>query len=89
MILWIYNGLNEELNFNMYMYNFRLRLKQNRFPVLLLTQADTTIFPSYSDVRTHCVMIAAEFAQAHNLLVRIIVLVLMSACVPMSLHCSE
>ena len=49
--------------------DFRLRLKQNRYPVLLLTQADTKIYPHYADVRTQSVMMAAEFAQAHDLLV--------------------
>ena len=52
---------------------FSLRLKQNKYPVLMLTQADTTIFPMYADVRTQSIMMAAEFAQAHGLLVSIVV----------------
>ena len=35
----------------------------------MLTQADTTIFPMYADLRTKSFMMAAELAQAHRLLV--------------------
>lgn len=45
-----------------------LRLKQNKYPVLMLTQADTTVYPSYADIRTQSIKMAAEFAQAHSLL---------------------
>ena len=39
----------------------------------MLTQADTAIFPMYADLRTQFIMMAAEFAQAHRLLVSIVV----------------
>ncbi|XP_053380128.1 glycerophosphocholine phosphodiesterase GPCPD1-like [Mercenaria mercenaria] len=45
-----------------------LRLKQNRYPVLFLTQADTTIYEPYGDIRTTSVPMAAEFCIAHDLL---------------------
>ncbi|KAH3838085.1 putative glycerophosphocholine phosphodiesterase GPCPD1 homolog 2 [Dreissena polymorpha] len=45
-----------------------LRLKQNVFPVMFLTQGDTIVYDWYRDHRTHSVVMAAEFAIAHDLL---------------------
>ncbi|WAQ99036.1 GPCP1-like protein [Mya arenaria] len=45
-----------------------LRLKQNRFPVLFLTQGDTDQYDLYRDKRTHSVIMATEFAIANDLL---------------------
>ncbi|KAL4219632.1 hypothetical protein ACF0H5_022204 [Mactra antiquata] len=45
-----------------------LRLKQNRWPILFLTEADTTVYPWYKDKRTQCVIMGTEFCIAHGLL---------------------
>lgn len=45
-----------------------LRLKQNVFPVLFLTQADTDRWIPYSGPRAQTVQIATEFAQSAGLL---------------------
>lgn len=71
--LWGHLNVNMVMSFK-YLYhfgNFSLRLKQNRYPVMLLTQADTTAYESYGDQRTKSVTMAAEFCIAHDLLVGI------------------
>ncbi len=46
----------------------RLRAKQNKYPVLFLTQADTKKYPMYRDPRCWSVEKAARFAEMSGLL---------------------
>lgn len=44
-----------------------LRMKQNRFPVVFLTQAKTDQYERYDDIRARCVYAGVYFAQAFDL----------------------
>lgn len=45
-----------------------VRLKQNKYPVLFLTQGQTKRFPSYLDVRTSSIPMAVYFAKSAGIL---------------------
>ncbi|XP_061415432.1 glycerophosphocholine phosphodiesterase GPCPD1 [Lethenteron reissneri] len=45
-----------------------VRLKQNKYPVLFLTQGMTEVYPEFMDIRTRSTQIAVHFAQAENIL---------------------
>ncbi|XP_015371225.1 PREDICTED: glycerophosphocholine phosphodiesterase GPCPD1-like [Diuraphis noxia] len=45
-----------------------LKMKQNRYPVLFLTQGVTTRYPSYADPRCHSIQNAVYHATCHDLL---------------------
>uniref|UniRef100_A0A8C5N199 Glycerophosphocholine phosphodiesterase GPCPD1 n=1 Tax=Leptobrachium leishanense TaxID=445787 RepID=A0A8C5N199_9ANUR len=45
-----------------------VRLKQNRYPILFLTQGQTEIYPELMDLRSRSTPIAISFAQFENLL---------------------
>uniref|UniRef100_A0A8C4QQQ5 Glycerophosphocholine phosphodiesterase 1 n=1 Tax=Eptatretus burgeri TaxID=7764 RepID=A0A8C4QQQ5_EPTBU len=45
-----------------------IRRKQNRFPVLFLTQGTTDVYDELMDIRNRSSDIAMHFAQSHNLL---------------------
>lgn len=49
--------------------NFRVKMKQNRYPVLFLTQGVTKRYPSYADPRCHTIQSAVYFSSSHDLLV--------------------
>lgn len=44
-------------------------MKQNRYPVLFLTQGVTERYPSYDDPRCHTIQNAVYFSTSHDLLV--------------------
>lgn len=50
---------------------FRLKMKQNRYPVLFLTQGVTTRYPSYDDPRCHTIKTAVYHSSCHDLLVNL------------------
>ena len=50
-----------------------LRMKQNKYPVLFLTQGDTPRWVSYTDPRSLSVRLAADFAVSNSLLVSFLV----------------
>ncbi|XP_062406145.1 glycerophosphocholine phosphodiesterase GPCPD1 isoform X2 [Sardina pilchardus] len=45
-----------------------VRQKQNKFPILFLTQGVTTVYPELMDIRCQTTQIAMSFAQSENLL---------------------
>lgn len=51
-----------------YYFNFRLRLKQNRYPVLLLTQGINSKYEDYLDPRTWTVKNGSNFAAMADIL---------------------
>ena len=48
--------------------NFRLRYKQNKYPVLLLTQGVNTKYDQYLDQRTHNINNGSNFASTAGIL---------------------
>ena len=50
--------------------SFRLKLKQNRYPVLFLTQGVTSRYAPFIDDRANSSEIAVNFAAANKILVR-------------------
>lgn len=48
---------------------FRVRQKQNKYPILFLTQGRSDIYPELMDLRSRTTPIAMSFAQFENLLV--------------------
>lgn len=44
-------------------------MKQNRYPVLFLTQGITTQYPTYADPRCHTIENAVNHSVSHNFLV--------------------
>ena len=48
---------------------FRVRQKQNKYPILFLTQGKSDIYPELMDLRSRTTPIAMSFAQFENLLV--------------------
>lgn len=49
---------------------FRVRQKQNKYPILFLTQGVTDLYPELMDLRCQSTKIAMSFAQSENILVR-------------------
>lgn len=49
--------------------HFRLKMKQNRYPVLFLTQGVTKRYPPYADPRCHTIQSAVNFSCCQGLLV--------------------
>lgn len=47
----------------------RVRQKQNKYPILFLTQGVSEIYPEMIDVRCQNTQIAMSFAQSENILV--------------------
>ena len=47
---------------------YRLRLKQNRYPVLLLTQGVNTKYPEYADPRTWTIENGSNFVAVAEIL---------------------
>ncbi|KAG8232832.1 hypothetical protein J437_LFUL013372, partial [Ladona fulva] len=45
-----------------------IRLKQNKYPVLFLTQGVTTKYPEYHDPRTHTIPMAVHYAVSAGIL---------------------
>lgn len=50
-------------------FNNRVRHKQNKYPVLFLTQGESKLYPELMDLRSRTTPIAITFAQFENLLV--------------------
>lgn len=48
----------------------RVRKKQNKYPILFLTQGVTDLYPELMDIRCQSTKIAMSFAQSENILVR-------------------
>ena len=51
-----------------YFSNFSLRYKQNKYPVLLLTQGVNTKYDQYLDQRTHNINNGSHFAATADIL---------------------
>jgi len=51
-------------------------MKQNRYPILFLTQGVTVRYPSYADPRCHSIQNAVYHATCHDLLVNFLILFL-------------
>jgi hypothetical protein len=49
----------------------RLHLKQNKYPVMFLTQGVTKKYPPYRDPRTHTMQMAVNYANSAGILVSI------------------
>jgi glycerophosphocholine phosphodiesterase GPCPD1 len=47
-----------------------IRLKQNKYPVLFLTQGVTSKYPEYKDARTRNISVAVHYALFAGILVR-------------------
>ncbi len=47
-----------------------MRQKQNKYPILFLTQGVTDLYPEFMDIRCQSTKIAMSFAQSENILVR-------------------
>lgn len=50
--------------------SFRVRHKQNKYPILFLTQGISEKYPEMMDIRCQSTKIAMSFAQSENILVR-------------------
>jgi len=50
-------------------------MKQNRYPILFLTQGVTIRYPSYADPRCHSIQNAVYHATCHDLLVNFLMLI--------------
>lgn len=50
--------------------SFRVRHKQNKYPILFLTQGISDKYPEMMDIRCQSTKIAMSFAQSENILVR-------------------
>lgn len=48
---------------------FRMRRKQNKYPILFLTQGVSEIYPQLMDIRCQTTQIAMSVAQSENILV--------------------
>lgn len=49
--------------------SFRVRHKQNKYPILFLTQGISEKYPELMDIRCQTTQIAISFAQSENILV--------------------
>jgi len=49
-------------------------MKQNRYPILFLTQGVTVRYPAYADPRCHSIQNAVYHATCHDLLVNVLML---------------
>ena len=49
--------------------SFRVRHKQNKYPILFLTQGISVKYPELMDIRCQTTQIAVSFAQSENILV--------------------
>ena len=58
----------ESINFNYQIIVSRLRYKQNKYPVLLLTQGVNTKYEQYLDQRTHNINNGSNFATTADIL---------------------
>lgn len=57
------------LTWKLFLFNNRVRHKQNKYPVLFLTQGESKLYPELMDLRSRTTPIAITFAQFENLLV--------------------
>lgn len=48
----------------------RVRHKQNKYPILFLTQGISEMYPELMDIRCQSTQIAISFAHSENILVR-------------------
>lgn len=48
---------------------FRVRRKQNKYPILFLTQGVSDVYPELMDIRCQTTQIAMSFAQSEDILV--------------------
>lgn len=56
---------------NLCLCSFRVRHKQNKYPILFLTQGISDRYPEIMDIRCQTTQIAISFAQSENILVSI------------------
>lgn len=49
--------------------SLRVRHKQNKYPILFLTQGISQMYPELMDIRCQTTQIAISFAQSENILV--------------------
>lgn len=54
---------------NLCLCSFRVRHKQNKYPILFLTQGISDRYPEIMDIRCQTTQIAISFAQSENILV--------------------
>lgn len=54
--------------------SLRVRHKQNKYPILFLTQGISEMYPQLMDIRCQTTQIAISFAQSENILVRVVAL---------------
>lgn len=54
--------------------SLRVRHKQNKYPILFLTQGISEMYPELMDIRCQTTQIAISFAQSENILVSFVAL---------------
>jgi len=60
-------------------------MKQNRYPILFLTQGVTVRYPSYADPRCHSIQNAVYHATCHDLLVNFLLFQLINHIIHINL----
>lgn len=71
----VYNGITTvgilQLLLTSFHVSLRVRQKQNKYPILFLTQGISDRYPELMDIRCQTTQIAISFAQSENILVSI------------------
>lgn len=69
-------GINSVMNpfFCFLPASLRVRCKQNKYPILFLTQGISVMYPELMDIRCQTTQIAISFAQSENILVSFVAL---------------